>query len=57
MDSHNETVPVVASAGSTSTWKQRLLTICYLIVCAVATLGWWAALGWGAITLASELFF
>jgi hypothetical protein len=57
MDSHNETVPVAPSAASTSTWKQRLFTICYFIVCAVATLGWLAALGWAAITLASELFF
>jgi hypothetical protein len=39
-----------APAGSTD-WKERLVTAGFLIVCAVFTIGWLAALAWVAYRL------
>ena len=43
-------------AAVTSTFKQRLFTICYLAAIAIATVGWLSALGWAAVEAGKWLF-
>jgi hypothetical protein len=57
MNSHANIMPIEADAVRAATFKQRLSLICYLAVVTVAMLGWLAALGWAAITLARWSFF
>ena len=57
MNSHAHIMPIEADAVRAATLKQRLSLICYLAAVTVAMLGWLAALGWAAITLARWSFF
>jgi hypothetical protein len=56
MNSHTEIIPIEAAAVDTATLKQRLSTICYLTAIAVVMLGWLAALGWAAVSVARWSF-
>jgi hypothetical protein len=58
MDSHTETIPDGATPDvGASKWYQRFLTVGFLGTCALAMIGWFTALAWGAISLARWLFF
>jgi hypothetical protein len=54
MNSDTETMSPAVSAAP---WKQQLFLGSYLAACAVAMLGWLAALGWAATALVGWLFF
>jgi hypothetical protein len=61
MDSRTETIPdpTTPDVGreQMSKWYQRFLTVGFLGACALAMIGWFTALAWGAISLARWLFF
>jgi hypothetical protein len=46
-------MPRETASVSSGNWKQRLFTGTFLIIAAVAMIGWSIALGWAAIRLGS----
>jgi hypothetical protein len=40
----------------TTTWKQRLSTVCYLSAITIAMVGWLTAFGWVTVAVAKWLF-
>jgi hypothetical protein len=52
MDSH---IDEGAKIGKT-TWKQRLLTVCFLTAITVSMVGWLSAFGWVTVAVANWLF-
>jgi hypothetical protein len=53
MNSRTEVMPPETSSVSSANWKQGLFTAAFLIIAAVAMIGWSIALGWAAIRLGS----
>ncbi|KJC53652.1 hypothetical protein UP10_41960 [Bradyrhizobium sp. LTSPM299] len=49
-------IPVDKSPASPSHFRERLFSVGYLAICAVAMTGWLIALGWAMIRLAGWLF-
>ena len=46
----------IEEAAVTSTLRQRLLKIGYLVAITIATVGWLSALGWAAVEAGKWLF-
>jgi hypothetical protein len=57
MNGRTEVMPPETASVSSGNWKQRLFTTAFLIIAAVAMIGWSTALGWAAIRLAQWMFF
>jgi hypothetical protein len=57
MNSRTEVMPPETASVSSGNRKQRLFTGTFLIIAAVAMIGWSTALGWAAIRLAQWMFF
>jgi hypothetical protein len=57
MNSRTEVMPAEIASVSSGNWKQRLFTSTFLVITAVAMIGWSTALGWAAIRLAQWMFF
>jgi hypothetical protein len=50
MNDLTETMPTIVRPASATTWRLRLYRGTYIVVCAVAILGWSVALSWVAFS-------
>jgi hypothetical protein len=55
MGDHTEALPFIVASSRPLKWKQRLFTLGYATMVAVAMIGWCTALGWAAISLVGRM--